>query len=377
MIVFATPDEEATMVDRYLPTLLREMEALFLKYVTFTDPRHAFICSLWCAQTWLFRASDLHGINTIGYLAFASPVKNCGKTAALSVTASLSYGQPNINITPTSATIFRDIGETRATIILDELDGLSEDTDLINILNAGYKKGAKVKRMIGRDREKVGEFETFCPKALGYIRNDKTLRAIKGTLESRCIRILLKKRTLEEEARAAKLFEDVLDHETGAIVERLMKWQFTVGNLQSIYQRFHLPNWDGREQEVWRTLLAIAELAGRFDEALETAKGIVVANREEVEDHRSDTPLLTDLRDNLDLMCDEDGFALELAVDWLLQMEDRNYRKWIEGRGLTTIHLAKTLSKYGLRSRPVGKTRRKRIEKPDLLDVLSRYIPVG
>ena len=358
------------------------MTALFKRYVTFTEEDHAFVCALWCAQTWFFHTQGMHGAEYAPYLAFASPISNCGKTAALTVTAALSYGSPPVSVMPNPAPLFRRIQEHHHTIVLDELDLLREDSELITILNSGYKKGATVERMTGRDRDQVSKFETFCPKALGYIRDSKSLKAIRGTLESRCIRILLKRRTLDEQSLSPQLRLKTLEKECGPILARLMNWVLGLDKNLLNRETSRVPDivrtagMFGREEEVWENLLAVAHLAGRLREAQKAAMDLIWANREEAEDHNTDSPLLRDLQRNMNDMCDEEGFSLELAIKFLNQMEDRTYRRWTDGNGITVQALRRILAKYGLRTRQMGSRRLRRIKRKGMEDVLARHLPL-
>ena len=364
-------------LDLSLADTLDRAVDLYKRYVTFTNDDFALICALWCAHTWLFRPKDMHGIETTGYLAFVSPVPNCGKTNALTVTSALSRGQPSLDITPTSAPLFRSIGEKRDTLIFDELDSLLAGSDIVSVLNAGYKRGAQVKRMTGRDKDQITTFETFCPKALGYIRDQISLKAIKNTLESRCIKILLKRRTAKEQRESAKLRHRELKAEAENIVYNFSKWEYAAPSLSPIFPTVIMDELTGREMEVWENLLSIAYMAGRLREAKRTALELVMTNREEGEDHNSDLPLLADLRTHLEKCCDVDGFSTDIAAKWLIRMEDRTYDRWFkDGSPLTGAALSRILAKYGVRPRAAGATRRRRIRPDAMEDVFLRHLPL-
>ena len=352
------------------------MEALFKRYVTFTDERHAFVCALWCAQTWLFQTQSTHGLDYAGYLTFISPTRNCGKTAALTVVSALSYGHPDLSIDPTAAPLFRKIQQHRYTVIFDELDTLVESPDIIAILNSGYRKKAVVERMGGRDKDQVFKFSTFGPKALAYIRDADALKSIKATLESRCIKILLKKRTQQEQIASPKMRESRLLDESQPLVARLMQWIHTIPKDLSRY----LPEtWSeqmsGREEEVWENLFVVAKMIGRMDEAMEAAMDLIKSGREESEDHSGDAILLRDIRDNMADLCDGDGFAIEYAVKLMRGLENRPYNKTVDGMGITVQGLGRILAKYGLRPRMVGPRRVRRIERRLVEDVIHRHVP--
>jgi len=366
--------------DPGLASLIDEMAKVYDRFITFPDPDSSYICALWCAQTWLFATQTMHAVYTVGYLAFVSPVPNCGKSTALTITGALSFGRPELTISAKSAPIFRALTEKRTTLIFDELDTIVENPDLIAVLNSGYKKGAKTTRMVGKQYDKVKDFETFGPKAFGYNRDSESLRAIKSALESRCIRIFLTRQTIAERQSKDMIRERTLDAMTAPLAERLMSWQFTVPNdLTPVFNAVVVKDFTGRENEVWENVLAVAYLAGQFERACAIARRIVFRNREDLQDHtKTDAPFLKDLRNNLDRMCDEDGFSMELAAEVLRGLEGRSYGMGVGKRNqpVSASSVASVLAKYGVRSRNRGVRRLRRVARDEMMDLFERHLPL-
>lgn len=386
-------------VDRELADTLKEMERLYLRFITFTDRRHAFACALWAASTFLFRATRCHGVKRTGYLAFVSPTEGCGKTTALTILGATCFGQPHPQVCSAPAAIFAQIDprhlelkaadsekiyHPRQTLILDELDGIAEDTDLVNLLNAGYMEKSYIYRRGGKNYQELIKYDIFSPKAFGYIRDSGSIRKIKSTLESRCIRILLRKQTVEQLNRGERYWD--IEDAANPIVKKLLEWEMADDprrvpeSLIPLFKSRVLEpsDFESRERDIWDNLFAVAYLAGMLDEAHEVARSITEANREEVSDHYNpDIPVLLDLRAGLKDMQDEWGFATMIALKILRSRPDRDYNKIRRGHTapwLTKEKLAIILRKYGVRSRQVGPKRVKRIDPMELKKVLDEVL---
>jgi hypothetical protein len=66
-------------------------------------------------------------------------------------------------LNPTPAVLYRLVHEFRPTMLLDEVEALSQDDkrDVLAIVNAGYKVGATVPRCEGKEQKRVECFEVY------------------------------------------------------------------------------------------------------------------------------------------------------------------------------------------------------------------------
>jgi hypothetical protein len=121
-------------------------------------------------------------------LAFMSQEKESGKSRALEITDLLVPG-PILSVNISPAALVRRVAEGGNTILYDEVDALfgsisreEANLDVRSILNAGYRRGAKVQRCItvGK-RFEVEDLDAFAPVALAGLRN------LPDTLASRAI----------------------------------------------------------------------------------------------------------------------------------------------------------------------------------------------
>jgi hypothetical protein len=93
-------------------------------------------------------------------------------------------------INPSVAVLYRKIDRDAPTLLLDELDNypLDERRDALAVLNAGYKRGARVDRC--KENGELQSFSCYCPKAYAGIDS----RQLVDTLLSRSITIRLERR---------------------------------------------------------------------------------------------------------------------------------------------------------------------------------------
>ena len=135
--------------------------------------------ALYVLNTWCF---DL--FETVAYLLVTSPLPQCGKSRLLALlTAVCARAKGWVSVS--GASMFRTIELYKPTLLIDQVEKLvaadESSRDLIAILDAGYKKGARVLRMTGKNHDILMEFSVYCPKVLACV--DKP----KGALLDRCI----------------------------------------------------------------------------------------------------------------------------------------------------------------------------------------------
>jgi hypothetical protein len=252
-------------------TLAGLLDALvgFVRRFGVLDEAQAAAFALWVAHCWTLEAA-----HATPYLHITSAEPESGKTRALEVAHEL-VPAPLSTMNITDAALFRAIDDRHPTLFLDEVDAVFNQhtqksgakEDLRALLNAGYRRGQVVYRMGGGNRTTLESFAVFCPKALAG------LGPLPGTLASRCVRIELKRRRSDEPV------EDFIpiDHteESSALQTLLEVWSGdAVAPLREL-PPIRIEGLRDRQNEVWRPLLAIAELAG--EAWLARARGAAVA----------------------------------------------------------------------------------------------------
>jgi hypothetical protein len=92
----------------------------------------------------------------------------------LEIIGELAFNSEGISVSPTAASLFRECDRNSSTQIFDELEDLrnpkSENSGAIaQILNAGFKRGGFVRRVMDAKEDTLRNFNVFSPKAFGSI----------------------------------------------------------------------------------------------------------------------------------------------------------------------------------------------------------------
>ena len=230
------------------PTLLRDVEQFFRRFIILPPPCYLPL-AIWALATHIYEM-----FHAFGYVALQSPVRGCGKTRVLEVLECVCVRPWRVNsITP--AVIFRKIGSTKPTLLLDEIEILhgkqkSENTlAVIAILNAGYRAGAVVARCEGKDF-KIAEFPVYCPKVFACI------GGMPDTISDRSILIRMQK------ALRAQTVERFSEHrirpEAEELRQRIEPLMFDRGNrIRGAYEALPpLTFLRDRQEEIWQPLFA-------------------------------------------------------------------------------------------------------------------------
>jgi hypothetical protein len=213
--------------------------------------------SLWTAHTHLMDVWD-----STPRLNFQSPERGSGKTRALEVTEFL-VPRPVHSVNNSVAYMIGKVADQagRPTILYDEVDALfgskaPDKADLIALLNAGHRKGAKSGRcLVGAGGSiRLEELPAYCAVALAG------LRGLPATLASRSIQIEMRRRAREEVV--TPLRRRIHQPLTMPIYDDLVDWCAHIEkNLVGKYPTMPSEITD-RDADCWEALLTVAEAAG-------------------------------------------------------------------------------------------------------------------
>jgi len=162
--------------------IIERIVSLLNRYLVFQHDWQPYIIAFWLAGTYLYRCFPLYP-----YLWVQSPTKRCGKTLLLELLSSLAFNCDGVTTAPTEAILYRDPEISGGTLCWDEVENLSkfkEKGERIQIINAAYRKGAKIKRCEGKDND-VKSFEVYRPIILSGIQE------LEDTVIDRSIKIEL------------------------------------------------------------------------------------------------------------------------------------------------------------------------------------------
>ena len=138
--------------------LLGDIRRFIQRFVVLPSDEAADMLALWVAHTHAFEAAW-----ATPYLRITSAAPSSGKTLLLEVLASVvRNGWHAIN--PSVAVLYRKIDRAAPTLLLDEMDNypLDDRRDALAVLNAGYKRGARVDRC--KENGDLESFNAFCPR---------------------------------------------------------------------------------------------------------------------------------------------------------------------------------------------------------------------
>ncbi|MDO5030419.1 MAG: DUF3631 domain-containing protein [Corynebacterium sp.] len=242
----------------------------FAKYMVFPNKHVAPMLALWTAHTYL--AEQFY---TTPRLVASSPAPQSGKTRLIELLELVAY-RPCMSANMTPAALFRMIssqsgeGGTPPTVILDEVDTIfgaqatSSSEELRGLLNAGYKRGARVYRCTGEGSNmSVAPFECYAPVALAGIAGN-----LPDTIATRSIIVNLKRRRKGEKIasyRERTAMSEIKDTKT-AIAE------WCNANRKNIGIPTMPEGVEDRPAETWEPLLAIADMAeGHWPETARNA----------------------------------------------------------------------------------------------------------
>ena len=231
-------------------------------------------------------------------------------------------------------------------MLMDELDTrLNGDGGeaLRGVLNSGFQRTGKHTICDG-DKNEDRDFSTFCPKVLCGIGE------IWPTVASRSIPIRLNRATKEQLAAITKIRGDRIGAILLPIRRQLRRFADDSLGMLRIHDPVIPEQLSARQTDVWRPLLAIADVAGGHWPA--TARAAAVALQGAAAEE-GDSALLV-LQDVRDIFMRRGADVIPSAdiVQILGAMEDRpwsEYRR--DGRPISATALAKLLKRFDVRPR--------------------------
>lgn len=239
-----------------------EVVSYFQRYLFYPNPFYHDFLALWTIGTYFFELFPAYPyVHLVG-------TKRCGKTLTLDIIADLAFNAV-VGTSLSSAGAYRTVESCSATLLLDEAENLQrrekndEPDDKIEILKAGYKRGARVIRCAGDNHEPTG-YEVYSPKIFGSI------HSIDRILADRVITLTLARKRPDvklDEFRPSEI-ASVLHRTRDKLYVLMLEYG------REIAERFRDGiGWDGvtdRDRELWTPILTLAEF---FDDALIEEKG--------------------------------------------------------------------------------------------------------
>lgn len=233
--------------------VLDEVTAFVGRFSAFPSVHCAPTLALWYAHTHI---ADRLYITPRLILDSAEP--GSGKTRVLEV-AQYLVAAPEMTVSASRAALVRLVAEGPITILFDEVDTVFNKTgggneDLRAILNAGYKRTARVPRYDARTRA-VHRLPVYAPAALAGIAG-----GMPDTITTRAITIHMRRRRPDE--RVEPFRERLVERESRPIRAALAEWLGLVAEQVADAQPSMPDGVTDRSAEIWEPLIAIADVAG-------------------------------------------------------------------------------------------------------------------
>jgi Protein of unknown function (DUF3631) len=356
------------------PSSLLDAVELFVRRFVVVDEAQASAITLWIAHTWAIEAAY-----ATPYLFICSAEPESGKTRLLEVFQEL-VREPISTMNISDAALFRTIASKEPTVLFDEVDAIfnpkarerGHRDDLRALLNAGYRRGQLVHRIGGGNNTILEEFRVFGAKALAGLGD------LPPTLQSRCVRLELKRRRLDEPVE--DFFPEEIADEAQVLCDQLAAWVAVDLETLRTTRPVRIEGLRDRTNEGWRPLLAIAELAGEAWLARARRAALALAPQAD-EDASLGVLLLGDIRtvfdrreveriSTADLIAALGGFEESPWGEWWLDAKTDGMLRTAPRR------LAQLLKPFGIRSRDVRTNGSKKGYKlEDFQDAWERFLP--
>jgi putative DNA primase/helicase len=347
--------------------LLDAIEAKITRYVA-TLGKRAIVPALWTMLTPVHEAAATHS----PILDITSPEANSGKSTLLGVINFLVW-RPILSVDITGAVLFRSITKWLPTFLIDEADkAFVKNDDLRQVVNAGWTRGQGVLRCHPETYEPFLH-PAFAPKALSM--KGKNLP---DTTLSRCIFIELKRKQTDEKVED---FHHVDDAEFAELRRKLARWAADNADTLRAATPATPPGFDNRRRMNWYLLFAIAELAGKKDDAWSAANEIERSGT--LDDASIGTRLLVDIKEIFDAASEseqETGLLSRVLVERLTEDSEKPWAEYRNDKPLTQRQLAALLSPFGIRTEEVHpnndkKQHGKGYKWPWFKEPWKRYLP--
>lgn len=356
---FETIDPWHEAVD---PAVLFDEIVQIIRRFIVCDVETARVAAMWAVMTYIMDV-----INTAPIAMITAPEKGSGKTQFLSVLGKLSLrAMPVSGIS--AAALFRIIEVHQPTMLIDETDTfLADNEELRMVLNAGHTRdSAFVVRCTGDDHEPK-KFNVYGAKALSGINNKGKLHP---TLIDRSIILELRKKLPSEPVSKLNRHSD---KEFRTLRAKLARYALDHGESIGNAQPAMPVEFDGRLEDNWEPLFAIADTAGAMwsDRVRQAALKISAAG--------SQPSLGAELLADIHEIFESKGVSKIHTADLfaaLCEDEDKPWATHNRGKSISPRQIGNMLGSYGIQSRQIriNFNNKKGYCREDFEDAFARYV---
>jgi len=315
--------------------LLEEVLETYRHYV-FAPEHHLHVLACATVNTWCLEAFDM-----TFRIILQSPEYSCGKSQVIDALEKLSCN-PFKSDNATQAVMYHLIHKCSPTVLLDEIDSLSPEhrEALVNILNAGNKRDAKVWRVEGEggNRAPVG-YNCFAPAIIAGIGRGRFPPA---TI-SRAIVLGMTRKPREYRIGRLRVYDPT------DLRRKCRRWATDQIEELRIIQPDLPDELNDRQQDVWESFFAIAGVAGgewpnRIREA-----ALKLHNISTDEMRSTGNELLRHIKTVFDEV-EGDRIHTRKLLEKLNALDEAGYGDWNKHTGMKTKDLNRKLAEYDITS---------------------------
>ncbi|WLP92508.1 DUF3631 domain-containing protein [Gordonia sp. NB41Y] len=255
-LVGQPPKERKRKPRRDMHKIADAVEVYLRRYCVLPGEHCYVAATLWTMHTWVVECFD-----TTPRLFLDSAVPGSGKSRVLELLEHLT-AHPLNSFSASPAALIRSIDAGQRTILIDEVDTVyakaAGTEDITAVINAGYKRGARVPRCVGQGADfEVVELSAFAPMALAGLTTN-----VPDAVRSRSIHFRMRKRIAATEPLARYRRRDA-DAEAAPMRNALRAWSESTVTDALTAARPELPDGvEDRPAEVWEPLVAVADAIG-------------------------------------------------------------------------------------------------------------------
>ena len=353
---------------RWLAEVLDGLDGFVARHVHFESEAQRTAVVLWVAVTYVADAFDV-----APYLHIKSPEKQSGKTLLLEVLEFTAWDAlMTSNISP--AALFRLMDSRRPTLLFDEIDSVfpsrkgNRDTsreELRDLINSGYRRGAKTLRVGGPRRDKLEEFDSFGPKALAGIGE------LPDTIADRAIPIRLQRKP--RSVTLSRWRRRMVGKEAAEVADRLSLALADLGTLLGEKWPELPEQLSDRAQDLWEPLLAVADYAGGVWPA---RSRVAAVHLHSGGDQAGETIGVRLLNDSRVVFAEDSALWTETLLKGLHALDESPWGDWY-GKAITARFLAERLRPYGIRSQNIRLRGRQKkgYTQASFIESWDRYLP--
>jgi putative DNA primase/helicase len=286
-------------------------------------------------------------------LAILSPERECGKSTLLDILALLL---PNAisSASMSPAAMYRIIEKKKPVLLFDEADHkFEQNPELINLINAGFKRGAIVYRT-NKETMVVDSFNADCPLIFAAIDTGQ----LPDTVASRAIPIRMRRGIPKEKFRERLNGKDATD-----LAKDWEAWANRVKAKAIDHDPVMPGGIDGRKADKWESLFTVEDLVDTHNtdntnvtaprkqggQLLRHSALVIETNESDIVETSDGSQLMKDIQTIVARYDTEYIFTRDI-IDGLCRLEGTRWAdfNW-HGKPITSYQLHRLLRPYGIK----------------------------